>query len=243
MSQETTAQTPLFPDTQWDWIALLKTGDEKTARSTLELLCRGYWYPLYAHLRYKGLEPEDARDLTQDFFLKLIRNNALPTADQSKGRLRTFLLTSLDRHLINHRSSASSLKRGSQFEHLPLDLDWAENRFTDELTEPVDPDESYLQNWRKVVLDQARQTLRSTYLSRDEGDLFDHLYPHLEQRAEAGTYAKIAHELERSESSLRVALTRLRKRLAETIREQISETVNHDPELAQKEIKELLGES
>lgn len=86
--------------------------DSPAAAAALEQLCRTYWYPLYAYIRRRGFGPEDAQDLTQEFFAQLLRKNYPARADRTKGRFRTFLLHALGQFLSDQRERAGALKRG-----------------------------------------------------------------------------------------------------------------------------------
>ena len=91
-------------------------------------LCKLYWYPLYAFIRRRGNSPEDAEDLVQGFFLYLVEHKTLGRADRSKGKLRSFLLASLQNYLSDELYRARCLKRGGKAEFVRLDVEGAEDR-------------------------------------------------------------------------------------------------------------------
>src|SRR5437016_1156939 len=89
--------------------------------AALEQLCQCYWYPVYAYVRRKGYGPEEAQDLTQGFFARLLDGNRIALADPARGRFRTFLLSAMQNFLINEWTRAARLKRGGGIEFVPLD--------------------------------------------------------------------------------------------------------------------------
>lgn len=106
-------EASLFTNTHWSQVLLAADPIERTkAAAALEYLCRTYWYPLYAYVRRSGYSPEDAQDLTQAFFARLLEHNAFARADPTKGRFRSFLLEALKRFLITEWRKAQTAKRG-----------------------------------------------------------------------------------------------------------------------------------
>ena len=110
----------LFATTHWS--VVLAAGDTKLpqASEALEKLCRAYWYPLYAYVRRKGHSAEDAQDLTQEFFARLLVRNYLSVADRTKGKFRSFLLGSLEHFLAREWTRAHAQKRGGGRAHFSL---------------------------------------------------------------------------------------------------------------------------
>lgn len=235
----------MMPSTRWDWVAALKGGamsDE--ARRALALLCDGYWFPIYARLRGMGHGPEDAEDLTQGFFEKLLRTNAFERASPEKGRLRNLLLASLKRYVATIHEARTSLKRGGKAAvHLPIFSAWAEERL--EAEEPASPAPSpeaeFNRRWWKLLVDRAFGNVQAEYARRGQGDLAARLRPFLDDSgAPSVGMDDLARQLGARTASLRVALLRLKRRLAEEVRRIVRETVGSD-EAAQEEIKFFLA--
>ena len=137
------------------WTLVLRAGDAQVpmqAGQALAELCQTYWYPLYAYVRRRGYSPQDAEDLTQEFFLQLLENNWVARADQSKGRFRSFLLTALNRFLANQWDKVSSQKRGGHLRSLPLSMEDAESRFSREPVDTCTPEQEFEKQW---ALDSA----------------------------------------------------------------------------------------
>ena len=103
--------------------------DTTHASAALEHLCATYWQPLYAYVRRRGYSPDDAQDLTQEFFARLLAQKWVGDADPSKGRFRTFMLTALTRFLANDWDWHRAQKRGGGRIALPLDTEPAEARY------------------------------------------------------------------------------------------------------------------
>ena len=101
-----------FPTTQWSRVISAGDPDAPQARESLADLCNAYWYPLYAYIRRRGYDPEQAKDLTQDFFARALEKGLLAQADPARGRFRSFLLVSLKHFLDNEWTKERALKRG-----------------------------------------------------------------------------------------------------------------------------------
>src|SRR5215471_589629 len=111
-----------FPTTTWTLV--LSAGQTADARSSdaLASLCERYWYPLYAYLRRRGQSREEAQDLTQEFFARVLEKRYIERADRNKGRFRTFLLTSLTYFLADEADRRQALKRGGPRRPLPFEM-------------------------------------------------------------------------------------------------------------------------
>ena len=72
---------------------------DESRRKALASFSEAYWPPLYTFVRRRGYSPADAQDIVQAFFVQLLEQNTLSRADRERGRLRTFLLTSLENFL------------------------------------------------------------------------------------------------------------------------------------------------
>src|SRR6185436_7153471 len=117
----------VFATTHWSVVLAAGHGSGTGAQAALEKLCRAYWFPLYVFARRQGNSPEDAQDLTQDFFCRLLEKNYLAKADPDRGKFRTFLLRSLKHFLVNEWKRAGRLKRGGGVEFLSIDTKEAED--------------------------------------------------------------------------------------------------------------------
>src|SRR5436309_9879410 len=146
-----------FATTQWSVVLRAAQPDDSAARSALEMLCRRYWFPLYAFARRWAPDVHEAQDLTQEFFLRLLERNSLATASPSRGRFRSFLLASLKNFLANEWDRATAQKRGGRRETLSLDWDSGESRLSFEPTHNVTPEREFERQWALTLLDVVIQ--------------------------------------------------------------------------------------
>ena len=235
------AQSPrvqAFATTRWSQVLAAGGSDETISREALAELCRTYWYPLYAFVRCKGHSPQEAEDLTQGFFLRLLEHDWVARADQGKGRFRTFLLTMLTRFMANEWDKASRQKRGGHLQQLPLTVEDAERRFSREPIDPCTPEQEFERQWALVVLDRVLDQLGEDYARRNQAALFETLKPTLIGDREAQPYQQLANDLEMTEGSVKVAVHRLRQRYRERLLEEIAQTVAC-PEEAESELRHL----
>ena len=229
-----------FATTRWSMVLAAAGGapSEQADRALAEL-CAGYWYPLYAYVRRRGYDAEDARDLTQAFFARLLERQGLASADPARGRFRSFLLTALKNFLTSEWRRQAAEKRGGSAEVVSIDAADAERRY---LAEPADtrtPEALYERRWALALLDRAVADVRRGYADRGQTELFDTLKVYLGRDAAAVPYADLSRQLDRSEPSLRTALSRLRARWRTRVRELVGETVQ-DGRLVDDELRDLL---
>src|SRR5512135_1748962 len=117
-----------FVTTHWSVVLTAGCSDTARAQAALEQLCRNYWQPLYAYVRRAGHSREEAQDLTQEFFARLLAHKSVARADPARGRFRSFLLAALKHFLANEWEKAHARKRGGFVQFLRLEFDTAETR-------------------------------------------------------------------------------------------------------------------
>jgi RNA polymerase sigma-70 factor (ECF subfamily) len=209
--------------------------DTENAQAALEKLCRAYWYPLYSYVRRRGHSAEDAQDLTQAFFARLLERHWVADADRTRGRFRTFLLTAMSRFLCDEWDKMRAKKRGGDVVHVAVQLDDAETRYGREPADNCTPEQCFEQRWALNLLDAVLQRLRADYEREGKRALFDRLNVTLVGGGEAQPYAELAEQLGMNEGAVKVAVHRLRKRYRHLLREEIAgtmaETENVDEEL------------
>jgi len=215
-------------------------GDTTHAHAALEKLCRIYWYPLYAYVRRRGHSPEDAQDLTQEFFVQLLERQSLAVADPHLGRFRSFLLASMNHFLINEWKKSQSGKRGGGRPLLSLDWAAAEQRFDLEPSDNSTPDKIFEKQWALTLLDEVLNRLELEYQGEGKTGLFAALKQTLMGSRESQPYAELAARLEMSESAIKVAVHRLRKRYRDLIREEIAGTLDR-PQDVEAEMRDLFS--
>ena len=221
---------------------VLCAGDSQAAQSSeaLEFLCRAYWYPLYAFVRSSGHGPEEARDLTQEFFARLLQKKWLREADPARGRFRTFLLAALRHFLANEWDRKRTLKRGRGQEWVALDGLEAEERYALEPRENLSADILYERRWALTLIARAQDRLRDEMTAAGEGARFEALEPALGgERTDEG-YRQMAERLGVSVNTVKSWVLRLRRRARVLLLKEIAQTLDEgqDPE---KELRELLA--
>ncbi len=197
----------------------------------LEELCRLYWYLIYAFLRRRGQPPHDAEDFTQGLFLKLIHDGSFDVAEAGNGRLRTFLLCALDRHLADQQRLAGAQKRGGGQQIIAFEEMNAEERYAHEPQDQRDPEWLFTQAWAQLLLDGVRGKLRETFAGTGRVEVFELLLPFLIGE-DAASYREIAVQLESSETAVRLLVFRARATFRELLREEIARTVENPAEVA-----------
>lgn len=225
-----------FATTQWKVVIDARDGTESQARAALESLCHAYWFPLYAYVRSRGYDADEARDLTQAFFADLLGRNFLGAIDRSKGRFRSFLLASLGNFLSREREKANTLKKGSGAQPISLDAADAETRYRLEPADLVTPDKVFERRWGLTVMERAMQRLGAEY--HDEPGRFDRLKQCL-TGDNPGRYSELAGVLGMTEAAVKAAVHRLRQRYGQLLRAEIAETVTSPAEV-DEELRHLL---
>ena len=221
---------------------MLAAGSRSTPNAdvALEELCRTYWYPLYAYVRRHGHSREDAEDLTQAFFARLLEKNYLEGISSDKGKFRAFLLVAVKRFLANEWDRANRQKRGGGV--VPLSLDWqdADQRYQINPADTLSPDKLYDRAWAVTVLEQVITRLRDESAAEGKARLYEQLKAFLMAGKSDIPYAQAAAALELTEGAVRVAVHRLRRRYRELLREQIAQTLS-DPAQADEEMQALFS--
>jgi RNA polymerase sigma-70 factor (ECF subfamily) len=230
----------VFVTTRWSVVLTAGQSDTARAQTALEVLCRTYWYPLYAFARRQGRSVHDAQDLTQGFFARLLAHEYLKAASEEKGKFRTFLLVAFKRFMANEWHRQKALKRGGHQACLPLDTEIAESRYQAEPSADLSADRIYDRRWALTLLDGAMARLKDEFISAGKADEFQQLKSCL--TADRGTiaYGEIAGSLRTTEGAARVAVHRLRKRFRTVFREAIAQTVD-DPDQVEDEMRHLLA--
>lgn len=222
-----------FPTTNWSMVLRTHRNGAK-AMKAMNDLCRRYWYPIYAYLRCRGFERADAQDLTQSFFLHAVTGGLFQNAVPAHGRLRSFLLGALNRHVADHLRHQGAQKRGGRAIVLPLEVESAEDKFSNEPADHRDPEQLYLAAWARSLIDTARQRLRKHLEKKQQGDLYEKLQGVIELEEGQTPYRELAAELHTSEAALRILIFRLRRRFGKLLREEVARTVETPVELEEE---------
>lgn len=210
------------------------------ARRALEELIGSYWYPVYAFMRRQGQARQEAEDLAQEFFTRLLEKNYLKQVDQARGRFRSFLLASLKHFLSNERDKARALKRGGGVRVVRLDAALAEARYAVEPVDAMTPERLFDRRWALSVLEQVLERLRLEHSRVGKAAMFEKLKDSLMCASGGIGYARLAGELDMSEGAVKVAVHRMRRRYRDLLREEIAQTVDGSDQV-DEEIRYLMN--
>lgn len=242
--KRTTPSSPLpadlFEATRWS--VVLAAGDSgrgSDSHRALSELCQTYWFPVYAYLRRKGYREQEAEDLAQGFFARLLEKKSYATVDPARGRFRAFLITALKNYLHNARDKEQAQKRGGGVQPIALDAGTGEDRLALVDTRAVQPELLFDREWAQSVVQTTLERLRREYDADGRSVLFEHLQNGLAGRGEPLSQAALAGQLGMSEGAVKSALQRLRKRYRWLLREEISQTTS-TPGDVDDEIRYLL---
>ena len=221
---------------------MLAAGKRHSPQSdhALEELCQTYWFPLYAYVRRRGHNKEDAEDLTQAFFARFLAKNYLAGLSAERGRFRAFLLASLKHFLINEWKKSQRQKRGGGEINLSLDWQTADTQFQVASTAEPSPDKAFDREWALALLAKVIERLRAECETDGKSKQFEHLKIFLTAGKGAVSHADAARSLGMDETAVRVAVHRLRKRYRQLLRDEISQTLT-DPAQVDEEMRALFG--
>jgi RNA polymerase sigma factor (sigma-70 family) len=216
----------------------LSAGEATTMECTdaLSALCETYWYPLYAYIRRSGHSVEDAQDLTQAFFARIIEKRYLDRADRNKGRFRAFLLSSLKFFLADEADRDRALKRGGTRPPISFDIQRSEELYRCEPAHSESPDKVFERRWALTLLEQVLERIKQELADQGKAADFNVLKTFLVD--DRTPYADAAKKLNTTEGALKVAVHRLRRRYRDLFRAEIANTVA-SPDEVDDEIRYL----
>jgi len=219
------ASSAEFTATHWSVVLAAGQRDSPQSSEALEKLCRTYWYPLYVYVRRRGHSPEDAQDLTQQFFALFLQKEYFRLADLRRGRFRTFLLHALEHFLVNEWKRAQRVKRGGGTPDLSLEADEAERRLACEAMTTLTPERAYEKRWARTLLEQVLSALQQEYTQSGHGRVFEELAEMLWGKDASVSYAQIGERLGMTEGAVGTAMHRLRQRYRERLWAEVAQTV------------------
>ena len=227
-----------FAPTRWTLVLAARVPNTPVATRALAELCELYWYPLYAYVRRRGYAPADAQDLTQGFFARLLEKQKLAGLTREKGKFRSFLLTALNNFLLDEWKKGQAQKRGAQ-QTISFDTTTAETRYGLEPADALTPERVFEKQWALTLLDTVFRRLQHEYVTAGKGRLFKELEFALTGARSSVPYDELSARLKLSESAVKVAVHRLRRRYREVLREEVAQTVN-EPAEVEAELRDLL---
>src|SRR5438477_5489430 len=211
--------------THWSVVLTASQSASPQAEVALEKLCRVYWYPLYAFVRRQGHSPEDAEDLIQGFFARLLQRKDLETVQRERGRFRSYLLVSLKHFTLNEQLRARAEKRGGGQPLISLDEVEAEKRFAQEPVDNSTPEKIFERRWAMALLDKVLERLRHEHEATGRLRLFESLRWVLSDEPAEQSQAQIGAQLGLSTGAVKQAVRRLRQRYRELLHEEVADTV------------------
>jgi RNA polymerase sigma-70 factor (ECF subfamily) len=227
-----------FATTHWSVVVAAGSPSSPDAQKALESLCQIYWYPLYAYVRRRVANSDEAQDLTQAFFAQLLEKNYVGQAVPERGRFRSFLLTAFKHFLSKQWEKGKAKKRGGGRAAISLDFESGESRYRIEPATHFTAEQWYNKQWALMLLDRTMQQLQREWTDEGKARQFDALNGFLVGDHEAITYAQVAAELNTTEAAAKMAAHRMRRRYRTLLREEIAQTVTH-PKEVDDEIRDL----
>lgn len=214
-----------FATTRWSMVISAADARSQRGRESLAELCTMYWRPVYAYVRKRGETPDDARDLTQEFFATLLEKNYVAAADPARGRFRSFLLASVQHFLLNAWDRKHAHKRGGDVRHESLDVDPEERFMRDEPATHETPERIFEHRWALTLVERVIDTLRAEQQKMGKLETFDLLLPLMCSERQDESYAEIAGAIGSTPGAVRVAVHRLRRRFRALLIAEIAATV------------------
>jgi RNA polymerase sigma-70 factor (ECF subfamily) len=228
-----------FAITRWSLVLAANQADSPETLEALNRLCQTYWYAVYIFIRRRGMDPDSAKDLTQEFFSRMLAKQYLRVADRERGRFRTFLMSCVEHFLSNEYKKDHTLKRGGHYTFVPLEEAGAEDRYQVEPMNEMSPDKLLDRRWAMTLLESSFDQLKQEHAASGKGAQFEALQVFLSGAKEAPcSFAEIGARLGMTEVAARQAASRMRARFGELLRQTVAQTVA-GPEDLEAELSHL----
>lgn len=224
-----------FPSTKWTLVRRL--ADPETCKDAFQVLCEKYWGPVFAFL-CRRYQRADAEDITQEFFFTVMKQELFQRANPTEGKLRSWLLKSLEYCLANRARSLNSLKRGGQVKIAGLQEEAIRDQYQGIADNAQSPIDAFDKAWLTSLLHSTLESLALQYRSAGKQQVFEALLPWLIGDEDSENQSEAAVKCGLSVTHFRVHLHRLRKRYAQELRKQILETLE-DGEDFDEEVNRL----
>jgi RNA polymerase sigma-70 factor (ECF subfamily) len=227
-----------FLTTRWSLVQAAGAGETPSSREALGELAAAYWYPLYGYARRRGLPADEAADLTQGFFARVLERGDLKDLGPEGGRFRAWLLVSLRNYMAGERERAGAARRGGGAVPLSIDSARAAERWRDEPQTDETPERAFERAWALAVLERVFDALAAEYVAAGKAELYAHLKPTLTGEPGDLSRREIASALGLSENAVNVAAHRLRERFRRRLRTEVAHTLS-DPTEVEGEVRAL----
>jgi RNA polymerase sigma-70 factor (ECF subfamily) len=233
-------RNPEFGTTRWSIVISAGRDSSPDSKRALAALCETYWYPLYAYVRRRVPDVNEAQDLTQAFFAELLEKNYVGCAVSDRGRFRAFLLTAFKHFLSKQWEKAKAQKRGGGRAPLSLDFESADSSVRIEPASGLTAEQFYDQQWAIAMLGLIMERVETEFEQAEKTKQFDELKGFIIGDHTGTTYAQAAERLKMTEAAAKKAASRMRQRYRELLREEISQTVAGPGEI-EDEIRNLFA--
>lgn len=233
-------QAGVFVTTRWTRVVRAR-GQAPEAQAALGELCEAYWTPVFRFLCREGRDEDAARELTQEFFARLLARQGLDNVEPGRGRFRSFLLGAVKHFLADQRDHALAAKRGGGRRHVPLQGGAGEGTTEVAIPDPASqvPDTYFDREWALTLVERAVTTLAEEMRAGGKAEQFEALKPWLLGEVTSLSQADTARHLGMTEGAVKVAVHRLRKRFRELVKAEIAHTLA-DPAQEQEELNYLI---
>jgi len=232
-----------FPPTRWSLIVAARSPEAEERQRALDLLIAAYWKPVYKYIRLRWNKDSDqAKDLTQDFFTRLLEKDFLESFDPARARLRTFLRVCVDRFLANQEKAAQRLKRGGDMQLLSLDFESAEGELQHiDVPDPDKMEDFFAREWIRSVFTLALDRLRHECEVNGKQTHFRllELYD-IEEGGKSLTYEQVAKQFGLKTSDVTNFLSYARREMRRVVLAQLRDMTGSDDEF-RREARALLG--
>lgn len=219
-------QVPWFTTTHWSVIVTAGASETPEGKAALEQLCQTYWLPLYAFVRKRGYSPDDAQDLTQEYFLTFLAKDYLSSVDRCKGRFRSFLRASMGNFLAKDWRKSKTQKRGAQFQFISVDAESAEEQYLQIASPALTPEQVYDREWAMKLFNRVVNRLHDEEVAKGKKAFFEEAKVFLTGEPSEARHSEIAARLQTTEAAFKMAVSRLKERYWELLVEEVGRTVS-----------------
>ena len=245
-ASEGTARRGAFVTTRWSLILSgsgSKSKEHETSAALAEL-CRTYWRPIFAFICRRGYSTQDAEDLTQDFFVMVLKGDWLQNADPTRGRFRSLLLKSLHYFLHDAADKIHARKRGGHVKFISWD-DWmteapSQLSMSTERINSLPAERLFDVRWAATVVERALRRLREECERKGRRRVFDVLSAYLTVERDDVSSTSLATKLGVSQSAVKKLLYHMRQRYRWLLRDEVAQTVEHSADI-EDELRHLCG--
>ena len=227
--------------TRWT-LVLRARGASPGAQAALSELCGAYYAPVLAFIRHAGRDEDTTRDLTQEFFARLLARHGFDTLEPGHGRFRSYLLGAVKHFLADERQRANAAKRGGGRAPVSIEAGASADTTTElQIPDPAGtaPDTFFDRQWAVTLVDRTVAALATEAEADGKGQQFNVLKPWLLGEVPSLSQADAARELGLSEGAVKVAVHRLRRRFRDLVKAEIAQTVG-DPAQVAEELRYLV---